>query len=81
LGEAIQTVIRAEVAAGRSKISDPYALLKELTRGKRIDDASLAAFIDQLDISDAARERLLALKPSSYLGLAPQIAKLRPEAN
>ncbi len=34
LGEAIQTVIRAEVAAGRSSIADPYALLKELTRGR-----------------------------------------------
>ncbi|PPI19757.1 biotin/lipoyl-containing protein, partial [Rathayibacter sp. AY1B5] len=31
---AIQTVIRAEVAAGRSSITDPYALLKDLTRGK-----------------------------------------------
>ncbi|MGO1412188.1 MAG: adenylosuccinate lyase, partial [Microbacterium sp.] len=28
LGEAIQTVVRAEVVAGRSRISDPYALLK-----------------------------------------------------
>ena len=36
LGEAIQTVIRAEVVAGRSTIADPYALLKELTRGKRV---------------------------------------------
>src|SRR5699024_6765597 len=33
LGEAIQTVIRAEVVAGNSSIQDPYALLKELTRG------------------------------------------------
>ena len=36
LGEAIQTVIRAEIVAGRSTISDPYAVLKELTRGRRI---------------------------------------------
>ncbi len=33
LAEAIQTVVRAEIAAGRSQISDPYALLKDLTRG------------------------------------------------
>ena len=33
LGEAIQTVIRAEVTAGRSSIADPYAVLKDLTRG------------------------------------------------
>jgi adenylosuccinate lyase len=45
LGEAIQTVIRAEVVAGRSSIADPYAVLKELTRGKRIGQADLVAFI------------------------------------
>ena len=33
LAEAIQTVVRAEIAAGRSQITDPYALLKDLTRG------------------------------------------------
>src|SRR5690606_4025929 len=44
LGEAIQTVIRAEVTAGRSQIADPYALLKELTRGRRVGAAELAEF-------------------------------------
>jgi adenylosuccinate lyase len=77
LGEAIQTVIRAEVAAGRSKITDPYALLKDLTRGKRVDEEGLAAFINQLDISEAAKERLLVLKPNRYTGLAAEIAKLK----
>ena len=36
LAEAIQTVVRAEIAAGRSQITDPYALLKDLTRGRRV---------------------------------------------
>jgi adenylosuccinate lyase len=76
LGEAIQTVIRAEVVAGRSKITDPYALLKDLTRGKRVDEEGLAVFINRLDVSDAAKERLLLLKPSRYIGLAAEIAKL-----
>ncbi|TFD70792.1 adenylosuccinate lyase [Cryobacterium gelidum] len=70
LGEAIQTVIRAEVSAGRSSIADPYALLKDLTRGKRITSADLAAFVSGLDIGDAAKTRLLALTPASYVGLA-----------
>ncbi|TFB70968.1 adenylosuccinate lyase [Cryobacterium sp. Hz9] len=70
LGEAIQTVIRAEVSAGRSSIADPYALLKDLTRGKRITSADLAAFVSRLDIGDAAKTRLLALTPASYVGLA-----------
>ncbi len=75
LGEAIQTVIRAEVAAGRSEISDPYALLKELTRGKRIGHEELIEFIQGLDISDEAKNRLIALKPNTYVGLAQNLAE------
>jgi adenylosuccinate lyase len=70
LGEAIQTVIRAEVTAGRSSIADPYALLKELTRGKRITGDDLRAFVDGLDIGADAKSRLLALTPAGYTGLA-----------
>ena len=63
LGEAIQTVIRAEVTAGRSSIADPYALLKELTRGKRVGADELRAFVDGLDIGDEAKARLLRAHP------------------
>jgi adenylosuccinate lyase len=75
LGEAIQTVIRAEVVAGRSTIQDPYALLKELTRGHRVGAAELAAFVEGLEIGDAAKQRLLALTPATYIGLAETLAK------
>jgi adenylosuccinate lyase len=75
LGEAIQTVIRAEVAAGRSKISDPYALLKDLTRGKRIGHEDLITFINGLDISKDAKQRLIALRPNTYTGLASELTK------
>ena len=70
LAEPIQTVIRAEISAGRSKISDPYAVLKDLTRGRRVGQAELAEFINGLDIGEDARTRLLALTPASYLGIA-----------
>jgi adenylosuccinate lyase len=70
LAEAIQTVVRAEITAGRSSITDPYALLKELTRGKRIGAEDLATFVNGLDIGDAAKARLLALTPHSYTGIA-----------
>ncbi|MEN9750961.1 MAG: hypothetical protein RLZZ600_8 [Actinomycetota bacterium] len=70
LGEAIQTVIRAEVVAGRSTISDPYALLKEFTRGKRITGDDLIAFVEKLDIGADAKARLLALTPATYIGVA-----------
>lgn len=73
LGEAIQTVIRAEVVAGRSTIADPYAMLKELTRGKRVGAAELAEFVDALEIGDEAKQRLLALTPGSYTGIASEL--------
>ena len=73
LGEAIQTVIRAEVAAGRSTIADPYQLLKELTRGKRLDSEDLAVFVSELEIGQDAKDRLLALKPQTYIGLAVEL--------
>ena len=75
LGEAIQTVIRAEVAAGRSNISNPYELLKELTRGKRIGGEDLVTFVNGLDLEQDAKDRLLALKPHTYIGVAAELAK------
>jgi adenylosuccinate lyase len=73
LAEAIQTVVRAEIAAGRSEISDPYALLKDLTRGRRVGARELAEFVRGLDIGDAAKQRLLALTPATYTGLASKL--------
>ncbi|HET8928457.1 MAG TPA: adenylosuccinate lyase [Microbacterium sp.] len=79
LGEAIQTVVRAEITAGRSSISDPYALLKELTRGRRVGGAELAEFVRGLNIGDEARERLLALTPATYIGLAARLVDDAPQ--
>lgn len=73
LAEAIQTVVRAEIVAGRSQITDPYALLKDLTRGRRVGGPELAEFVRGLDIGAQARERLLALTPASYAGLADRL--------
>ena len=73
LGEAIQTVIRAEVTAGRSSIADPYAMLKELTRGRRVGQAQLIDFVRALDIGDDAKARLIALTPAGYAGLASDL--------
>lgn len=75
LGEAIQTVIRAEVAAGRSTIKDPYALLKDLTRGKRLNSEDMVTFVNGLEIGEEAKQRLLQLKPHAYVGLAQQLAE------
>ena len=69
LAEAVQTVMR------RHGIERPYEKLKELTRGRRIDRASLHAFIRGLDLPAEARDRLLALTPASYTGLAARLAQ------
>lgn len=73
LGEAIQTVVRAEITAGRSSIADPYAMLKELTRGHRVGPDALRAFVEGLDIGDDAKRRLLALTPAGYVGAASRL--------
>lgn len=75
LGEAIQTVVRAEVVAGRSTIADPYALLKELTRGHRVGADEMREFVSGLEIGDEAKTRLLALTPDTYTGVAETLAQ------
>ena len=73
VGEAIQTVVRAEIAAGRSSLSNPYELVKELTRGRRVTAADLEAFIRGLDLEPAVRDRLAALTPATYTGIAERL--------
>ncbi|MBN2702275.1 MAG: adenylosuccinate lyase [Methylothermaceae bacterium] len=69
LAEAIQTVMR------RYGIEQPYEKLKELTRGRRIDEQALKAFIDGLALPDEVKARLKTLRPSTYLGLAQKLAE------
>ncbi len=69
LGEALQTALRA---AG---VPNGYELLKDFTRGADIDAQSLAAFIDKLPLPAAERERLRALSPAQYVGLAAAMAR------
>ena len=70
LAEAIQTVMRAEIVRGNSAETDPYAIVKELTRGNKVDAGTLAAFVQGLDISEDAKKRLSKLTPEGYVGLA-----------
>ncbi|NJN36567.1 MAG: hypothetical protein HC794_05280 [Nitrospiraceae bacterium] len=68
LGEAVQTVLRA---AG---VANGYEHLKDFTRGQPIDAASLRAFIASLPIPAQDRERLSAMRPADYVGLAATLA-------
>ena len=69
LAEAYQTILRT---AG---IEDPYELLRGLTRGESVTIESLHASIDRLPIADTIAERLTALRPEEYIGLAPEICE------
>lgn len=69
LAEPIQTVMR------RYGIEQPYEKLKELTRGKSVDQAAMQAFVDKLDIPKDAKDTLLAMTPMNYIGNAVEQAK------
>jgi adenylosuccinate lyase len=49
--------------------------LKELTRGKRVGHEDLITFINGLDLSADAKQRLIALRPGTYTGLAAELTK------
>lgn len=68
LGEAIQTVMR------RYGHGDAYEQMKQLTRGEKVGQDQLRAFIEALDIPAEARTALLDLEPATYVGLAEYLA-------
>ena len=69
LAEPIQTVMR------RYAIEEPYEKLKALTRGNVMDQATIQAFIDTLEIPEQAKAELKAMTPATYIGNAVQQAK------
>ncbi|HOP15000.1 MAG TPA: adenylosuccinate lyase [Gammaproteobacteria bacterium] len=69
LAEPIQTVMR------RYGIEQPYEKLKSLTRGQRIDQVGMQAFIDSLDLPDTVKAALKKLTPASYIGNAAEQAR------
>ena len=69
LAEAVQTVMR------RHGLPEPYEQLKALTRGQGITRESMREFIAGLALPNADKQRLLALTPASYIGVAESLAK------
>jgi adenylosuccinate lyase len=69
LAEPIQTVMR------RYQIPNPYEQLKELTRGKSITKEGIRTFIEKLNIPQEAKDYLLQLTPSNYVGLAVELTQ------
>lgn len=69
LSEAVQTVLRAE------GVKDAYEQLKALSRGNEVTAGRLHDYIKTLPLGDAARQRLLALTPATYCGLAAELTR------
>jgi adenylosuccinate lyase len=69
LAEPIQTVMR------RYGLPQPYEQLKALTRGQGMTQSTMRGFIAQLDLPEDAKQRLLALTPATYTGLAAKLAR------
>ena len=64
VAEAIQTILRREA------YPNPYETLKALTRtNERMTAATIANFIDTLDVSDSVKEELRAITPATYTGM------------
>ena len=69
LAEPVQTVMR------RHGLPDPYNQLKEFTRGQPITRELMQGFIQGLALPEADKQRLLAMTPASYTGLATELAR------
>ena len=64
VAEGIQTILR------REGYPHPYETLKALTRtNSAVTAESIAEFIDTLEVSEAVKEELRRLSPSSYTGI------------
>jgi adenylosuccinate lyase len=69
LAEPIQTVMR------RFGVQGAYEKLKEVTRGQTVTAQALHQLIQELEIPEADKQRLIAMTPASYIGKAAELAK------
>ena len=67
LSEAVQTIMRLE------NIENAYEQLKNLTRGKNLNQQKYLEFIDGLDISPKNKQYLIKLTPRNYIGIAAKL--------
>ncbi|HUH33744.1 MAG TPA: adenylosuccinate lyase [Daejeonella sp.] len=64
VAEAIQTVLR------REGYPNPYEALKELTRtNQQINAASIAEFVEKLNVSNTVKEEIKGITPQNYTGI------------
>ena len=59
----------------RYGVQGAYEKLKEVTRGKTVTAEALHSLISDLEIPEADKQRLLAMTPGSYTGIAAELAR------
>jgi adenylosuccinate lyase len=69
LAEPIQTVMR------RYSLPEPYEQLKAFTRGQPMTAELMRGFVAELALPPHEKERLLAMTPGSYTGMAAALAR------
>ncbi len=69
LAEAWQTALR------KYGHSDAYEIVKDLTRGEKLDAEMVEEVIEELSLPTNERARLKELEPETYLGKAEEIAR------
>jgi adenylosuccinate lyase len=69
IAEGAQTILRA---AG---FSEAYDQLKSIARGKEITKEMFNQWIENLSVGESVKEKLRALSPLTYIGLAEEIAE------
>jgi len=69
LAEPIQTVMR------RYGIEKPYEKLKELTRGKKVNQQIMRKFVENLDMPQEGKDLLIDMTPMNYIGNAVEQAR------
>ena len=69
LAEAVQTVMR------KFGHANSYDKLKAITRGKGISETDIKSFIESVDLPATDKQRLLALSPAQYVGIASSLLK------
>lgn len=67
VSEGAQTILRA---AGKA---DAYESLKEQTRGRVLTESDYRSWCDAIDVDEKTRDKLKALSPETYIGLAIQL--------
>ncbi len=73
LAEPAQTIMRAE------GIEDPYSIMSDATRGKKMDELGWKEVISNLGVDDSIKTGLRKLTPQTYIGEAVKLTEMAIE--